>query len=160
MVTVRTIYEGTAKQLLQSLKFERAAAAAQPIALSMATQCPEGLITHVPTVARRIRQRGYDQASCIARYLAGFTGNTYQPLLLRSGSKRQLGQSRAVRQQQLQGAFRLAARLPSRDTPIILVDDVLTTGSSFEAAASVLKEAGYDNIYAFAFAWASPDNSA
>jgi len=155
-ITIRTIYEGNAKLLLHRLKFERAVAAAQPAAQSMAAYCPEGVVTHVPTASKRVRQRGYDQASRIAWYLARYTGNKYQPMLLRSGSQRQLGQDRQVRQQQLLGAFRLAAKLPPLNRPIILVDDVLTTGATVEAAAQILADAGYQAIHACLFAWAEP----
>jgi predicted amidophosphoribosyltransferase len=121
----------------------------------MTPDCPFGLITHVPTAAKRIRQRGYDQAALIARRLAHHTDQPYAPLLERVGGQRQLGKGRQTRRQQLTGAYYLlqSARRTKKDTPIILLDDVLTTGSTLESAATTLYEAGYDNIYALTFAW-------
>lgn len=154
-ITVRTVYHTTAEQILHQLKFERVKKAADCIAQSMVPYCPPGLITHVPTATKRIRQRGYDQAALIAKHLAHYAKQQYAPLLGRTGAQRQLGKDRQTRQQQLADAY---YPLPStsrikKDTPIILLDDVLTTGSTLESAAAVLCEAGYANIRALAFAW-------
>jgi len=154
-IVVRTGYGGTAEQLIHQLKFGRAKAVADCIALAMVPCCPSGLITHVPTATKRIRQRGYDQAALIAKQLALHTDQGYLPLLGRAGTQRQLGQDRQTRQRQLLNAYyplRTTKTVP-KDTPIILLDDVLTTGATLEAAAITLRKAGYTNLHALAFAW-------
>jgi len=152
---VRTPYAGLAEQAVHRLKFERNREMAQFLGHSLAALCPAGVIAHVPTANRRVRQRGYDQAQLIARALAAQTGNPYGVLLYRQGAKRQLGQGRTVRQEQLRNAFRPAPHGPAKQTPIILVDDVVTTASTLEAAAQVLRHAGYASVHAVAFAWAT-----
>lgn len=153
-IAVRTIYAGLAESVVQALKFNRVHSLAAAIAASLAPLCPAGTIIPVPTAAKRVRQRGYDQAVLIARHVAKATGNPYQALLQRTGSQRQLGQSRAIRQKQLHDAFWLPSHLPDTSTPIVLIDDVMTTGSTFETAADTLKQAGFEHIHALAFAWA------
>ena len=157
-ITVRTLYEGIAERAVHRLKFERNRSMAAALAYSTADLCPTGVVTHVPTANRRARQRGYDQAQLIARLVAEASGNPHQTLLRRYGSQRQLGQSRAIRQQQLSDAFCSVFRVADKRTPVIIVDDVLTTGATFEAAAKVLHQAGYETIHALAFAWAAVQN--
>lgn len=152
-ITVRTVYKGLAEQAVRNLKFERNRSMAEALARSMAGLCPAGTVTHIPTANRRARQRGYDQAQLIAHAVAAASDNPYQATLRRHGSRRQLGQSRVVRQRQLAGAFHPACLPANKKTPIILVDDVLTTGATFETAADVLCQAGYTTIHALAFAW-------
>jgi ComF family protein len=150
------MYENpTVKTVLHQLKFGRTQALAKPIAVSLAAICPTGIITHVPTAPRRVRQRGYDQAQRIAKNLAHHTGYQYTNMFIRTSNKRQLGQSRKTRQQQLANAFQLRNNRLPPSMPIILVDDVLTTGSTIEAAAQILRHAGYEQIHACIFAWAS-----
>jgi predicted amidophosphoribosyltransferase len=158
-ITARTVHKDLAARAVHSLKFERNRSMAEALALCMAGSRPIGIVTYIPTANRRVRQRGYDQARLIAGALARVWNLPSAALLRRVGSQRQLGQSRSIRQQQLQGAFYPASglrRVPVR-TPIILVDDVLTTASTFEAAARTLQHAGYCTVHAHAFAWRSAD---
>lgn len=155
-VWVATEYEGLAKDLIHKLKFERASAAAQPIAKVMAEVLPylseRTIITHVPTASSRYRQRGYDQAELIAKELAKLKRVRYMPLVGRVGQTRQVGAKRATRLVQLQGAFRPKAIHSILDAEILLVDDITTTGVTLESAAKVLKAAGAKRIYATVFA--------
>ena len=155
-----TTYDGVAKRLVYKLKFERAAAAANDLAAAMAAKLPkeDWVITHLPTAPGRVRQRGYDQAQLIARKLALLTGAPYTALLVRQSGQRQLGQSRAVRQVQLHDAFRPLRALAGQH--VLLVDDVLTTGASCQAAAAVLRAAGAAQVSAAVFAltpWENDD---
>lgn len=153
-----TYYDGTAKELLGLLKFHRAKAAAAVIATCIDKHLPplpcSTLVSAVPTASVRVRRRGYDQSRLIARQLARLRKLTYRETLFRSGSSRQLGSSRSQRFRQLKSAYR--ARNPANlaGTTILLVDDVITTGATLEAAARVLHAAGSRTIFAAVFAQA------
>lgn len=150
-----TKYEGLAKLVLHDLKFARAQAAAEDIAAALAARISvrqETVVTHVPTAPQRVRQRGYDQAALIAKSLARQLGLPYLPLLVRSGTQRQLGQHRDVRKQQMTDAFRVATNPMLAGKHILLVDDVLTTGATCESAARVLRHAGAKRVSAAVFA--------
>ena len=150
-----TTYDGTAKLLLHKLKFERARAAAKPIAQRMALRSnvpTKGIVTHIPTANSRVRTRGYDQAELIAKEFARQTGLLYLPLLARVGEQRQLGQHRKERQEQMKAAFRPMNNRRLQKQQIILIDDVLTTGATCEEAARVLREAGAARVSACVFA--------
>ena len=148
-------YEGTAKELLRHLKFERASAGAATIAELLAKKCAakgDFIISYIPTANKRVRERGYDQAYLIARQLAGRLGRPCIPCLARTGSQRQLGTSRQIRKQQMEGVFRPIKPEALKNKYILLVDDVLTTGATCEAAARVLRQAGAKRVSAAVFA--------
>lgn len=156
-IAVHAAYSGLTIEILKAFKFNRVKAMASVVAGLMAPHCPNGLIVPIPTAATRLRQRGYDQAVLIARYIAECAHKSYAELLHRKGSSRQLGQTRNSRQRQLTDAYYVSKRCrPPLNTPILLIDDVITTGATIEAAAAVLQKEGYTQVRACLFAWSPP----
>lgn len=160
-VTAAKAYGDTAKALVWCLKFQRGRSAAANMAAPMAALCRRRpgttLVVPLPTAPGRARTRGYDQAVLLAKALARRNGFQYCPLLQRVSSVRQVGASHDERQQQMRGAFRLhprRARQLTAATHIILVDDVVTTGSSLESAAQTIRPANVRSIEAIVFAQA------
>ncbi len=155
-VWIAARYSGQAKELVYKLKFERAAQAAEVLAGSLHTRLPllppSVVLTHIPTVNARVRRRGYDQARLIALQLSKYRGWSYAPLLVRRGRARQLGARRAQRFAQAESAFEVRKQRRVQDVHVLLIDDVLTTGATIEAAAQVLKAAGAKTIEAAIFA--------
>jgi competence protein ComFC len=155
-VWVRSEYEGLAKDLIYRLKFERCSAAAVPIAELLAEALPwlppDTVVTHIPTATSRHRQRGYDQAELLASQLAKKHDLRHAALLARIGQTRQVGAKREQRLLQLEQAFRIQSRHLVKNTSVLLIDDITTTGATIEAAASVLKNAGAKTINAAVFA--------
>ena len=100
----------------------------------------------VPTVSSHIRQRGYDHALLIAKYLAKQRHRPCKELIERRTSDRQRGASKSQRRKQASRAFRCRQKL-SKNTTYILVDDVFTTGATLEFAARSLKDAGAETIW-------------
>lgn len=155
-VYICTEYETVAKALVQKLKFERTYAAASTIARAMTQQLgsyiPQDVpVTFVPTATNRVRQRGYDQAQIIAKSLAGQLNVGCTPTLTRLGQQRQTSSSRTQRLAQMHDAF--TVRAPSKiPKQLLLVDDVMTTGSTLESVARTLKTAGAEKVSAIVFA--------
>lgn len=149
------IYQGLAKKLIWRIKASGAQAAAAVMAARMAPlleRHERTVLVSVPTATSRVRQRGYDQTRLIARQLARQAGLPWLDCLRRSGQAHQVGAGRQQRRQQLQTAFRVSQQRFVRGAHIMLVDDVVTTGATLEAAAHVLLEAGATRIEAVTFA--------
>jgi ComF family protein len=161
-VTAATPYRHAAKDLIHNLKFERAQAAAADIAAALARRLDlagVGCITYIPTAPARVRSRGYDQARLIARALSRRTGLPCYRLLGRTGNRRQVGAGAAERKLQAELAFYSRGAGRAAGLHVLLVDDVLTTGASCEAAAQVLLRAGARRVSAAVFALAdAPKN--
>ncbi len=155
-VWVATTYTGTAKTLVGLYKFARVRAARNPIAQSLAETLPflphDTIISFVPTATSRLRQRGYDQAELIAREIARVRGLRCERLVTRVSQARQLGATKKQREHQLRDAFIVVRPQICRSKTIVIVDDVVTTGSTLAAVARVLRDAGVAHVDAAVFA--------
>ncbi len=155
-VWVATRYAEHAKELIRRFKFERAKQAADIVARTIDQRLPilpdSVVVSHIPTANSRVRVRGYDQAELIARRLCRIRGWQFTSLLLRRGTGRQLGAKRSQRFMQLESAFTVRNQNLVTGAYVLLIDDVLTTGATVEAAARLLKDAGAKTIEAAVFA--------
>lgn len=155
-VWVATEYVGSSKELLRVLKFARARAAADIIAAALFDSipylAPQTILVHVPAATSRVRKRGYDQSRLIARLLSRKTGLRHLGLLTRHGQSRQVGARREKRLSQIENAFSVPRKYLVKDAHILLIDDVLTTGATLQAAAKALKTAGAKTVDAAVFA--------
>jgi ComF family protein len=109
-----------------------------------------GLAVPVPLHWRRHWSRGYNQSAALAREIAAALGVEFAPGLLRRirHTPQQSQPSAAARRENVKGAFRVqcSARLGGRT--ILLVDDVMTTGSTLAEASKTLKNAGAGRVLA------------
>lgn len=153
-VFAATCYGAVAKQVVHALKFNNTRAAARDIGIAIAYYLPEeyrpAIVTYVPTATSRVRTRGYDQAALIAKVVARTLGVPCVCLLSRQGQQRQVGSDKGARQVQLRQAFRAKGKI--RPQTILLIDDVLTTGSTLRAAESALRQAGARHVDMAVFA--------
>lgn len=107
------------------------------------------IIVPVPLHPARLRERGFNQAELLARALSERT----QVRLCRALERircttTQTAFDRAERMENLRDAFRLRKNIGVRDSQVLLVDDVLTTGSTLSECARVLRKAGARTIHA------------
>lgn len=113
----------------------------------------EALLIPVPLHPRKQRQRGYNQAEIVARAIqAAIPGVALSACLRRVRmTPSQTLLSRSERLQNMNGAFVVGRRLPEAAN-LIVVDDVLTTGATLNAAVEALETAGWEAISAFTLA--------
>ncbi|MBI4098475.1 MAG: ComF family protein [Candidatus Magasanikbacteria bacterium] len=114
---------------------------------------PDGILVPVPLHRRRYVERGFNQAELLAIALGHLLGQPVVRLLKRTrATLHQTRQTRLLRWQNVDGAFAVADDAVIDGRPVILVDDVTTTGATFAACARPLTAAGVQKIYGFAFA--------
>jgi len=108
------------------------------------------MVVPVPLHWRRRWSRGYNQAAAIARELAEELGAEFAPNLLRRvrHTPQQVQPTASARRENVKGAFlaRSGASLAGRT--VLLVDDVMTTGSTAGEAARVLRGVGAARVIA------------
>jgi ComF family protein len=108
----------------------------------------------IPLHYTRLWRRQFNQAAALAREIARLSGKPCETSLIERvrPTRSQVGLTRSQRARNMQGAFRVrpAAKLEGRR--IVLVDDVLTSGSTANAAASVLLRGGAKSVDVLVFA--------
>jgi ComF family protein len=144
-------YDGAARELIHKLKYgdrqELAIAMGGMMVAAAADLVPDAdVIIPVPLHWTRLWQRRFNQAAALAHVIGRQTGLPVEPPLLRrrKRTKRQVGLTRSQRQDNLQGAFVVPVEFkPSlKGMRVLLVDDVMTTSSTANAASRVLLRAG------------------
>lgn len=137
--------------LLRRFKFHHDLAAGRLLGELMIPACarqarPQALVP-VPLHRRRLRQRGYDQALELARPLARALQLPCLPGLRRvRPTAPQSALEAAARRRNVRGAFAAQAGLPAH---VALVDDVMTTGATLQAAALALRRSGVARVDAW-----------
>jgi ComF family protein len=107
------------------------------------------LIVPVPLHPTRQRERGFNQASLIAELLSAQISIPARPVLERIRyTTTQTALDRSERMENLHNAFRLRKNADVRGLGVLLVDDVLTTGSTLNECVRVLKLAGAFSVHA------------
>ncbi len=103
----------------------------------------------VPLYPARERERGYNQARLLADDLARHRSLPFMPRLLRrirsTGTQTRL--SAPARAENVRGAFAVADPAWVRGRRLLLVDDVMTTGSTVAECARVLRSAGAWRVF-------------
>ena len=146
-------YDDRVRRLVRAWK-ERglrtlAAGAADVVAEALASPGVAAL-TFVPADRARGLQRGYQPAELLARELGRCWALPVWPLVRRTRpATRQRGLSLPDRRRNVAGAFAPARESPTR---VCLVDDVYTSGSTANAAASALRKAGARRVEVVTFA--------
>ena len=153
-------HRGLARKLVLRLKYgteARAAAALTGLLRQRPPVFPElspnTVVTWVPMPVRRRRERCIDHGKRLAEGTARELGLPCRELLRREGnSQPQAGQSMERRQRNLRRAYSLASEI---SFPVLLVDDVLTTGTTADRCIDALRNAGAEEITVLTMTWAS-----
>lgn len=153
-------YEGAIKHAMMRLKFEGKESVARflgrELGVEVATRyfgIPFDLITCVPATSQSLSERSFNQSSSIAENLAllrfGFPdiATDYNLLVKRplSSAQHHLGAGSRYRNSAM--AYELNKNRDISDNTILLIDDIITTGSTADECARVLKLEGAGNVY-------------
>lgn len=146
-------------------KFSRVRALGKPLAALMA-QClsdrlPEGadLITWAPLSKKRLRERGFDQAELLAREVGRLLSIPAAPALekTRNTSPQSELEEESARRANARGAYALLPGADLTGRRVVLVDDVVTSGSTLSECAALLRQGGAAQVYCLTLARARED---
>lgn len=110
------------------------------------------ILVPVPLHKSRLLERGYNQSEVLAREVAKYLGCSVMPLLRRvkdTGFQSHV-KKKEERKENMKDAFEVC--LKCTNGQIVLVDDIVTSGSTLLACARTLRAAGIENISALTLA--------
>jgi ComF family protein len=151
-------FEGALREAIHRFKYRGLRALAHPLGQLMAEQwtachVPAEVIIPVPLHPSRLAERGYNQATLLARELQTATGLPVatESLVRIRATAPQVTLGAAARQENVLGAFRCCGdTIAGRQA--VLVDDLCTTGATLSACSVALQEAGASSVWAYTLA--------
>lgn len=140
-------YDDLSRSLAIRLKYGRKVAIARTMARYMAplvSTAGEAVLVPVPLHRWRLWSRGFNQSALVARELSRSLHVPVESFALQRVKRTPplKGMSYSQRRRTVSGAFRVREGHPFVGKTVILIDDVLTTGSTAEACARALQRAG------------------
>ena len=150
------LVERVMRELVYDLKYRNVRAVAPELARLLATylesnNIPGHVIVPVPLHTRRLRERGYNQSELLARELSKRSGipiDTQAVRRTRNTPPQVDMVSHEERKHNTEGAFECVSDMEGAS--VLLIDDVVTTGSTLSACAAALKTAGAGSVWGLA----------
>jgi ComF family protein len=155
------IYSDAARRLVHRLKYQDRPDLGRVMAKAMFRVGEElladcALIVPVPLYRWRLWRRRFNQAAALGAWLARMSGVPQDPLALERirSTRRQVGLTALQREENVRGAFRVPGATRSRiaGLPVLLVDDVYTSGATAKAATRALLRGGAASVDVLTFA--------
>jgi competence protein ComFC len=146
-------YNGIVKKAIHKIKFEGQYDIVRELVNKKDFElAKDTTITFVPMHIKKKKIRGYNQSEIIAKELGKKTGVPVIKLLKKiKQTKDQAKLSKEERLENIKNCFK-CVRAVSCGRPILLVDDVYTSGATIAECSRVLRKAGYKNIQCFTLA--------
>jgi ComF family protein len=146
------VYGGILKRAIAALKYENQPQIARPLGQWLAQAWLNSqlastvIVVPIPLHADKQKQRGYNQAALLAQSFCKITGLHLQQMGLERirVTEAQFGLSALEREKNLAMAFKLGSgfRRQVPDKPILLLDDIYTTGATARSAVQTLQKLG------------------
>ena len=152
------LMDGVVREMVHSLKYQNLRASAPDLGRLLATfleRNPTGadVLVPVPLHRRRESERGYNQSKLLAKELGKNIGLLVETRALRrtKNSPPQVSiAGHEERRRNTEGAFECTSSMDGQR--VLLIDDVVTTGSTMSACASALKAVGARSVWGLALA--------
>ena len=151
-------FDGTLREAIHCFKYSNLQDLAIPLGKLMSdywekSPLPAETIVPVPLHPDRLRERGYNQATLLARELGKSIGLPIaeDSLARVRATPPQVGLGAQERKENVHDAFRCSSA-ELKEKRILLIDDVCTTGATLEACSIALRQAGARSVWALALA--------
>ena len=152
-------YEGDVRLSVHRFKFHSATGYAKAYAALMADAAEDSdiyadFITWVPLSKKRMRNRGYNQAQLICEELSVLLDIPQLKTLskIRNNPAQSSTGNAKMRKANVKGVYKVEPGIDIKGKTVIIVDDVITTGSTVSECARMLKEAGCKDVFALSLA--------
>ncbi len=150
-VWVSLAYQGLWAEALKKFKYQKALWLLRPLARkwqeTLVFPLPHvDVVIPVPLHVKRLRTRGFNQSSLLARAIFG-PSLVKEYLLRHRDTPPQVELGLHQRRANVKGAFSLAQGISVKGQKVLIFDDVMTTGATARECAQVLKKAGAAKIY-------------
>ncbi|OGL32240.1 hypothetical protein A3F64_01555 [Candidatus Saccharibacteria bacterium RIFCSPHIGHO2_12_FULL_42_8] len=147
--------EGELASIIDDFKWARTYDAYKPLALLLDKQLPilpaNTVTVPIPTISKHKRVRGYDHIDIICSEFSKQRSLTKRNVLKRKNNFVQHKAYKSERKMQAENSFECNEVLDP-NIPYLVVDDIVTTGSTIKAATRVLKGAGAKEVWVAAIA--------
>ncbi|MBD2449982.1 ComF family protein [Nostoc sp. FACHB-152] len=149
-----SVYSGTIKRAIAVMKYENQPQIGQILGewlgeswlINSPHRHTQPIVIPIPLHPQKQKQRGYNQAALIAQGFCQTTGLKLQPngLSRVRETKAQFGLSMTERQKNLAEAFTVGQKFRSHhpDVPVLLIDDIYTTGATTKSAVQTFRQSG------------------
>ncbi|HVN54309.1 MAG TPA: ComF family protein [Anaerolineaceae bacterium] len=151
-------FTGPLREAIHRLKYRKDVALGEALSrplqdLVRSLNWPIDLIVPVPLSDQRLRERGYNQADCLALPMALALGVDYhsRALLRIKNTQSQVGLSAHQRKENVLNAFSANPRLVT-GRQVLVIDDVATTGATIHSCAGALLDAGAVQVFGMTLA--------
>lgn len=144
-------YCGVLKELILQFKYKKDFTAGEILTELIETKIKDVssdfYLTYIPLSKKKFKRRGFNQSQFIAEEL-GFRNNlqVINTLIKVKETKEQKRLNKKERQKNIEGSFKLINEDVVKSRNFILVDDVVTTGSTLKEAERILKSGGANKI--------------
>ena len=157
-------FDGVMRQAIHQLKYRNLRALAMPLAKLLqdylaTNPMPGEVLVPVPLHQKRVRERGYNQSSLLAKELGKLTSlPVVDDCLIRQRHAPPQAKTSTVDERRSNVANAFTCRdLRLQDKQVLLIDDVSTSGATLDACAAALKAAGASSVWGLTLARESWD---
>lgn len=152
------VYNRYMREVIADYKFNGKSYLYKPLALLMLKTIEEkalideiDIIMYIPAHRRKEAKRGYNQAELLASYIGKLLDKEVSHSLIKTRYTRDQGKlSRLERMNNLKDSFKIRAREEIRGKTILLVDDIITTGTTIEEVGKILIKNEARKVYGLA----------
>jgi competence protein ComFC len=144
-------YQGIIKKLIHEFKYKSVINIGKIIAklIYRSTNIPKcDLLIPIPIHKKKLDKRGFNQSEKIVRELSILTKIPIRNLLLKATNTKSQMSIRDIKERKnnLKNSFEIKKNIPSLPQKVILIDDIVTTGSTLDECAKILKKAGVKKV--------------